>query len=247
MNDPVLIFDDDFSKAWAKAILQLKKDAWKSWNYVITIKNPTIENKEAIDKLNVFCKKEGLLLPDTVQRTIFPKHFYIEKRMHNKEAFYRAYNHFYSITRDKKHSVWGTYFKRMISYQTKDGSEYDQLDSIIKRIKSIKSNYGSANFIVIPQVGVESNKIMGAPCLNYITVQVEKQQEKRVVSLLAVYRNHDYLKRTFGNYWGLCELLKYICIESGAELGTVTCISSHAYVEDNKTDLLKIANEIIGE
>ena len=247
MNDPILMSDDDFSKAWAKAILQLKKDAWKSWNYVITIKNPAIENKDAIEKLNAFCKKAGLLLPDTVQRTIFPKHFYIQKRQHNKKDFYRAYNHFYNYTRDKEHCGWGTYFKRMISYQTKDGGEYDQLDSIIKRIKNIKSNYGSANFMVIPQVGVDSNKIMGSPCLNYITVQVEKQKEKRVVSLLAVYRNHDYRERTFGNYWGLCELLKYICTESGAELGTVTCISSHAYVEKNKTDLLKIANEIIGE
>lgn len=88
---------------------------------------------------------------------------------------------------------------------------------------------------------------MGSPCLNYVTIQVENTGANRTIHLLAVYRNHDYRERTFGNYWGLCDLLKYICSETSSVVGSVTCISSHAYVVNNKASLLKIANEILGE
>ncbi len=50
------------------------------------------------------------------------------------------------------------------------------------------------------------------------------------LSLLCVYRNHDFLERAYGNYWGLCYLLNLIACETNMEPGTLTCISSHAYI-----------------
>ena len=73
---------------------------------------------------------------------------------------------------------------------------------------------------------------------------MEKKRLNRTISLLAVYRNHDFRERTFGNYWGLCSLLKYICTETDSSMGSITCISSHAYVDTNKTELVTLAEKI---
>ena len=247
MNNPVLIMESDFSHAWAKAIIELKNNSWDAWNFVVTINNPNEVNNTAVQKLTDFAKGKGLIIPDKVQHTIFPSRYYKNDRIKNREKLYRIYNRFYDYTRQKPHSRWGTYFKRMISYETKNNEEYDQLGNIIDHINKRKKNYGAAHFMFIPQIGAESNRKMGSPCLNYVTVQVEKTGGNKTINLLAVYRNHDYRERTFGNYWGLCSLLKYICNETDSTVGSITCISSHAYVNNDKTELFKIAKDILGE
>ncbi len=247
MNIPCLIVADDFSIAWAKAVIRLQENSWKAWNFVVTINNPCSINQDAINEVSGFCKRKGLLTPDKVQHTIFPTYYYRKDRIHNRQKLYKVYDKFYGMTRQMEHSGWGTYFKRMISYTTSSGQSYDQLGSIIDHINNRPKNYGSAHFMVIPQVGKESNKIMGSPCLNYLTVQVENINDNRCISLLAVYRNHDYRERTFGNYWGLCDLLKYICEETNSIVGTITCISSHAFINNDRSELQIIAKHILGE
>ena len=247
MNNPVLVIEEDFSRAWANAIVELSNNNWDAWNYVVTIHNPEIINDTAVSKLTEFAENKKLITPSKVQHTIFPSRYYKNDRIGNRQKLYKYYNRFYDFTRHQPHSGWGTYFKRMISYKTKDGEKYDQLGNIIDHINNRKNNFGAAHFMVIPQVGAESNKKMGSPCLNYVTIQVEKLGDGRIINLLAVYRDHDYRERTYGNYWGLCDLLKYISNETNSNVGSVTCISSHAYVGSNRSELLKIANEILGE
>ena len=55
--------------------------------------------------------------------------------------------------------------------------------------------------------------------------------------MLAVYRNHDFLERAYGNYWGLCNLTGFLAPEVDATPGPITCVSSHAYVSEKKTAL----------
>ena len=144
-------------------------------------------------------------------------------------------------------SGWGTYFDRMINYDTPKGA-VDQLGQIIDNIKNRSKIHGSSFVMVIPQPHKDINKLMGAPCLNYITIQVEKNKSaknQRIINMLAVYRNHDFTERAYGNYMGLCDLLKYISIESNSSCGCLTCISSHAYVPNYKTELIKLSDKIL--
>ena len=245
MNPPILIQADDCAAAWAKAILSLKEHSWDAWNMVVTISQPCLENPDAFCRLTSFAENHGLITPKHVLHTIFPLQFY--KTPHAKERLYKFYNRYYRMTRKMPHSGWGTYFKRMISYKTKDGNEYDQLDSIISHISNRQKNYKAAHFMIIPQVGSDSNRQMGAPCLNYVAVQVENSENNKTISLLAVYRNHDFRERTYGNYLGLCALLNYICQETGSAVGQVTCVSSHAYVGNNRGELYSIAKDFLGE
>ena len=245
MNNPKTFIEDDFSKAWAKAVLELKNDGWNAWDYVVTIKKPEYLNLGFVDEMMTFASEKGLITPDKVQHTIFPSRLYKNDRIKNREKFYKAYNKFYNYTRSMPHSGWGTYFKRMIDYKTKEGVSYDQIGSIIDHINTREKTYGSSHFVFIPQIGSDSNRLMGAPCLNYLTVQVENVDSQKHVSLLAVYRNHDFVERAFGNYWGLCELLKYICTETDSVAEQVTCISSHAYISKHSKELYTMAESIL--
>jgi thymidylate synthase len=79
-------------------------------------------------------------------------------------------------------------------------------------------------------------------------VQVEKEDDKKIINLLAVYRNHDFYERAYGNYLGLIKLIQYIANETNSEVGNLTCISSHAELNGkNKKRLIEIAERIIGD
>jgi thymidylate synthase len=136
----------------------------------------------------------------------------------------------------------------MISYPTPIG-DIDQLGGIIDNINDRSINYGASYIIIIPCPNKDLNKIMGAPCLNYITIQTEKipnPDNKKIINMLAVYRNHDFTRKAYGNYFGLSNLLKYIAHETNSQIGTLTCVSSHAFVTDYRSALLDIAKNIIG-
>jgi thymidylate synthase len=74
----------------------------------------------------------------------------------------------------------------------------------------------------------DSHRPRGGPCLNYIALQLGRDSGSRTLSLLAVYRNHDFVQRALGNYIGLADLQAFLADQSGYGLGTLTCVSSRA-------------------
>ncbi|MCJ7504472.1 MAG: hypothetical protein MUP80_15640, partial [Acidobacteriia bacterium] len=100
----------------------------------------------------------------------------------------------------------------------------------------------AAYTVLIQKPGGETVRPLGGPCLNYIAVQTEQGQAGRplTLALLAVYRNHDFLERAYGNYWGLCNLLMFLAKEVGGLPGPLTCVSSHAYVAGKKRELKQL-------
>jgi len=246
MNRPIVICENSFQIVWAKAILALKSHNWSAWNVLAQIDYPELYDKTMDGLLKSFAERQGLILPKHVAHTIFPQTFL--KDGVSRDRLYEKYWRFFKLSRKKPHSGWGTYFERMIRYSTPNG-DIDQLGSIIDNIKSRSRNYGASYTMVIPYPNRDLNKLMGAPCLNYVTIQVEnttKPIEKKKINLLAVYRNHDFTERAYGNYLGLCNLLKYVAQETDSLIGTLTCVSSHAFVPKNKEELLVIANNILG-
>ncbi|MEL1135559.1 thymidylate synthase [Desulfitobacterium sp. THU1] len=247
MNPPQLIIEESFQTAWAKAIIALSKNRWELWNLVVQIKNPSMLNSTMHEEMRKFAlSHKKLIEPDKVAYTIFPFKSY-KSGITTREKLYKAYWRYFKITRKMEHSGWGTYFERMIRYPTTAG-EVDQLGSIIDNINSRRTNYCAAHVIMIPQPNRDLNKIMGAPCLNYLTIQVENPEDHRkIINLLAVYRNHDFRSRAYGNYLGLCKLLHYIAKETNSSMGSLTCVSSHADVPNDKRKLLQIANSFISD
>lgn len=245
MNVPTVITAHSFQAAWAQAVVGLKSSNWTTWNLVVQIDSPSVMDSSIQDRAIEFAKCHELITPVQVAHTIFPYKYY--KSGINRERLYKKYWRYFKFTRTQPHRGWGTYFERMIRYApTGDNAQaVDQLATIIDSIKGRRSNYGAAYTIVIPYPQKDSRRIIGAPCLNYLTVQVETVGRGKRVSLLAVYRNHDFLERAYGNYLGLCKLLEYIAAETNSEVGSLTCISSHAYASSHKQALYALAKSIL--
>ena len=131
----------------------------------------------------------------------------------------------------------------MTCYETKPGEIQNQLKNIIEAIRTRANVSTAAYTIVIQKPGGETIKPLGGPCLNYIAVQLERSNPVQL-GLLAVYRNHDFLERAYGNYWGLCNLMCFLAKETGTSAGPLTCISSSAYVSAEKTALRNLVDSI---
>lgn len=238
MNEIITISEENFQKAWAKVVLELQNNQWSIWNLVVRINNPIDIDVDKHKVMECFACNKNLIGQNQVAYTIFPYKLY---KGQDRDILYKYYWKYYKANNLKSHAKWGdTYFARMIRYGDKE-NVVDQLGTIIDSIKTRTKNYGASYVIVIPYPQKDIKRKMGAPCLNYITVQVELINQIKYINLCAVYRNHDFRERAYGNYYGLGKLLEYIALETNSKIGVLTCVSSHAYINADRTELAKIA------
>jgi len=233
---------ENFQQAWIEVVKQLIENQWELCNLMVQIKNPCFFNQNIHKSISMFAEREGLLGPKHVAYTIFPHGLYTLSD--NASGLFEAYNRkngMYDRLHRRK-TGWGTYFRRMTYYE-KNGNIVNQLGNIIDAINDRDAVSKAAYTIIIQNPGGETVRPLGGPCLNYMAVQIE-QSKHMTLGLLAVYRNHDFLERAYGNYWGLCNLLKFIAKEVNAMPGPLTCVSSHAYVAGKKTALKSLIDSI---
>jgi thymidylate synthase len=238
INEPVQIVTDGFQSAWLKVVRHLIMTHWEIRNLIVQIRNPSLFDQIYHSKIDAFTKTQHIIGPKHVAYTIFPYKLY--ERNENAMELFTAYNKergFY----DRIKTGWGTYFRRMTHYEGANGT-VNQLSNIINAIRDRENLSRAAYTVVIQSPGGETVRPLGGPCLNYIAVQAEPGQagQPLTLGLLAVYRNHDFLKRAYGNYWGLCNLLVFLAKEVGGLPGPLTCVSSHAYVDAKKTELKQL-------
>jgi thymidylate synthase len=235
INDPVCFVCDDFQNTWLEVSRYLITSHWEIRNLIVQIKNPRILDIEFHEKMEAFAKEQKLLGPKHVAYTIFPHRLY--ERCRKAKRLFTSYNRTHGLFERLQHlkPSWGTYFRRMTNYRGIDGT-VNQLDNIITAIRNRKILSKAAYTIIIPNPGGETVRPLGAPCLNYIAIQAEPNHAGHplTLGLLAVYRNHDFLERAYGNYWGLSNLLMFLAREVHGSPGPVTCVSSHAYVPTKK-------------
>jgi len=245
INEPVRVVNDNFQYAWVEVVKNLMVSRWELRNLIVHIRDPRVLDQPFHDKVEAFTKAQGLLGSRHVAYTIFPHRLYQDER--DSTALCTAYNRprglFERLQRRKP--SWGTYFRRMTHYNGSDGT-VDQLNNIIAAIRDRENLSKAAYTIVIQEPGGETVRPLGGPCLNYIAVQAESGQEGQplTLGLLAVYRNHDFLKKAYGNYWGLCNLLTFLADEVGGIPGPLTCVSSHAYVDAKKPALRQLVERL---
>jgi len=234
INEPVCIVARDFQNAWLEVVKSLMSTYWELRNLVVHIKDPTSIDQYFHSKIESFTGAQKILGPKHVAYTIFPHRLY-EGR--DAAGLFTAYNKRRGLF-ERIRTGWGTYFRRMTNYEGRDGT-VNQLDNIISAIRGRENLSKAAYTIMIQHPGGETVRPLGGPCLNYLAVQAEPARAglPMTFGLLAVYRNHDFLERAYGNYWGLCNLIGFLANEVGGAPGPLTCISSHAYVSGKKTAL----------
>jgi thymidylate synthase len=235
INEPISVVRNNFQAAWLEAVRQLMDSHWELRNLVIHIKDPSAMDQTFHQKIESFSRAQSILGPKHVAYTIFPYKLYARKG--NATDLFITYNKPSGLF-DRIKTGWGTYFRRMTNYE-EAGGIVNQLDNIISAIRDRDNISKAAYTVVIQKPGGETIRPLGGPCLNYIAFQVDAKKVNQPVTLglLAVYRNHDFLERAYGNYWGLCNLLRFLSKEVGGIPGPLTCVSSHAYVSNKKVAL----------
>ncbi len=234
INKPFLIESDSFQNGWLQAVRLLSLSRWELYNLVVHIARPAEFDSAFHTKIVEFAETHNTLGPKHVAYTIFPQGLYKGRSCLELFDAYNRPGGYY----DRVKTLWGTYFRRMTYYE-EAGKVENQLMNIIEAIKKRQKLSKAAYTALIQQPGGETVRTMGGPCLNYLAIQAERSQQsgRPILGILAVYRNHDFLKRAYGNYWGLCNLAQFLSSEAGGEPGPLTCLSSHAYVSDKKLAL----------
>ena len=234
IDEPRIIAQSSFQMAWKEAVSSLSRNNWELYNLIVRINNPSMFDDDFHQKVKTFCHNNSLLYPKDVAYTIFPHGLYDAQR--GAVQLFHSYNRergLYDRLQHRSRIGWGTYFRRMTHYE--DYSDpINQLENIIHAINTRSNTYGSAYTILIQKPGEETIRPRGGPCLNYIAIQIEHLGSSPILGMLCVYRNHDFLKRAYGNYWGLCNLAQFLSTETKLELGPITCVSSHAYIDNAK-------------
>lgn len=241
INEPVKVVAEDFQRAWLDVVRQLISAHWDLNNVVAHIRDVTAMDRNFHDRIESFAENQALLGPKHVAYTIFPHGLYRGKDASGLFAAYNKPKGFF----DRVKTSWGTYFRRMTNYEGANGT-INQLGNIISAIRDREKLSRAAYTIVIQYPGGETVRPLGGPCLNYLAIQAKPVQGSQsiIIGLLAVYRNHDFLERAYGNYWGLCNLIRFLAGEVGATPGPLTCVSSHAYVSGKKTALKALVEEL---
>jgi len=231
---PTLIEAEDPVNAWLKAVRFLAENG-DVFNVIISMENPLeFEDSDLI----LYDPRKGMETARSVEdvaNTIFPKR---SSKWNLADAEFASYYcRAYRRLLHKGPRSWGMYFLRLIDFGSK---HVNQLEKIISGLGGWGRNHKAAFVIHFSSSETDSPRPLGAPCLQFC----EFVREGEKLSLLAVYRSHDYYLKALGNFVGLSRLLRYVSERTGIPTGSIICHSTYAYLASNRNRAIKLISEV---
>lgn len=242
---------ENVSTAWVEALDRLVNGEGEAVNLTVVIADPTAEVPEIRAVVDSFVeerrrtRRRSVEAVSSVANTLFPESLYIERLGQNAEA------HLYKMERlgrevSHRRNPYGTYFERMVAWpdgKSRRGETVDrfnQLDQAVTRLRRLREQgtqrgnqfevglaSGADGTVAMPVVVPGRDTLtIGFPCLSHVSFSLQKG----VVHMTALYRNHDFIKRAYGNYVGLGRLLRFVGRQSGWPIGELSCVSASATV-----------------
>jgi hypothetical protein len=229
-----LVGGSDVSRAWLAAAEHLLRAGGQCSNLAVAVADPTAETRPIRDELDAFARavldRRGPM-PEihSVAGTIFPSGLYRPKAEAPAKHLYEMERLIRPAVRRHPLNRRGTYFERLVAYPQADGSEVNQLDRVLNKLRranELGHRNGNQYELATYHPGRDTNP-RAFPCLSHISVTLQQGR----LDATAVYRNQYFLARAYGNYLGLGEVLRFLATESGFEVGELLCVASHAYLE----------------
>lgn len=228
------------ARAWVAACRSIMGTGDENYNIVIDVADPvTLDDKdhEAITLVDKFLKRHNKYPIITVANTIFPQSLL---KPAGPTEFYKTYHRdFDALSAGSRR--WGRYFERMTRHQTKDGKEYNPLQSMIEKMKVRNGSYKAAYELAVYDPLLDGRMFRGGQCLSFLSFKIHPENG---LLLTAMYRNHTYITRCLGNLIGLGRLQRFIAQQAGLKLGSLTVISTHAEL-DTDGWRIKEARELV--
>jgi thymidylate synthase len=233
------------AKAWVAAASRIS-GAIDAYNVIIDVDNPTKfddRDNAVVALVDTFLRERDLNSISTVTNTIFPEALF---RTHGSPKFYDVYH---TEVYDKLTSSkgWGRYFERLTRHEDGEGATYNPLQDMIDKLIEVKASdhqYKSVYELAVYDPLVDRRYLRGGQCLSFLSFKVHPH---RGLCLTATYRNQTYITRCLGNLIGLGMLQGFVAKQAGMEIGSLTCIATHAELDIGKgwgiTDARKLVTD----
>jgi hypothetical protein len=240
------IYGPNLSHAWLATIEHLLAVGGKAVNLITVIESSAYEDIRVRRNIDAFlsARRSRSTWPvSTVANTIFPASLYLPRLGKTaREHLYAMHKEGDTIRRRLPANRFGNYFDRLIAWPGQEGT-LNQLEHVIRRLGTgnqrnpLSSAYELA--LSAPEIDAASatdlriympdrdKSPIGFPCLSHISLT----SVDGTLHMTAMYRNQHFLRKAYGNYVGLSELLKFLAHESDSQAGELVCIATHADAE----------------
>jgi thymidylate synthase len=225
------------AQAWLAAAAVVQDAGGEAHNVVIDIADPIVvagPDEAILTEVDQFLRMHRVNTLAGVANTIFPQSL-LDR--HGPDGLYAAYNDKVLPRMKQMTHDWGRYFERMTAWKKvkgKDVTIINPLDDLIRFMRDqIESGrtYRSAYEMTIYDPARDAGKVSNRQCLSFLSFKLTRDKE---LLLTVMYRNHAYISRALGNFLGLGRLQAFVAAQSGAALGSLTCISTHAEIDASK-------------
>ena len=229
--EPYSISVDSIEQGWYEAVEMLLKNG-KRTGLILHIRKPQMLNPMDLAQYDPNSFDKNLMSLSDVANTIFPKP--TERWNLPLASFSSYYANNYKRLHKRNPNSWGYYFQRLVEFGPK---KINQLERVISKLNEWRYDYHAALVIHFSSADTDKPRPRGAPCLQYL--QLGKTSANQL-GMIVVYRSHDYFAKALGNFLGLTRLLHYICRKCGAVPGSITCLSSYAFLNGNKEQIRRM-------
>jgi thymidylate synthase len=225
------------AQAWLAAAAAVQDAGGEAYNVVIDSADPLAvagPDEAILGEVDRFLRAHHVNTLAGVANTIFPQSL-LDR--HGSEGLYTAYNEKVLPRMKQMTHDWGRYFERMTAWKKvkgKDVTIINPLDDLIGFMRAqIESDrtYRNAYEMTIYDPARDAGKVSNRQCLSFLSFKLTRDKK---LLLTVMYRNHAYVARGLGNFLGLGRLQAFVAAQSGATLGSLTCISTHAEIDASK-------------
>lgn len=225
------------AQAWLAAASAVQARGGEAHNVVIDIADPLGEGEmdaALIREVDSFLRAHHRNTLSGVANTIFPQS---TLDRHGPEAFYGVYRETVLPRMKRMTRDWGRYFDRLTAWKRIEGTKVrviNPLDDLVQFMRTqLQSDrtYRNAYEMTIYDPARDAGKVSNRQCLSFLSFKLTDENQ---LLLTVVYRNHAYIARGLGNFIGLGRLQAFVAAQSGAGMGSLTCISTHAEIDHGK-------------
>ena len=224
-------------QAWLAAVIALRSNGGKAHNVIVDINDPINEtdtDAAIVKEVDAFLCDHHSYALNTVANTIFPERL-LDR--HGPEAFIQVYRDNVLPRIMRRTRDWGRYFDRLTAWKKVKGSQVtiiNPLEDLVRFMQTqIKSHrtYRNAYEMTIYDPTRDAGRGANRQCLSFLSFKLTSENK---LLLTVMYRNHAYISRALGNFIGLRRLMAFVASQSGTQLGSLTCISTHAEIDHGK-------------
>lgn len=227
------------ARAWLAAALAVQEAGGEAHNVVIDIADPLAADETDLAimaEVDSFLRSHRRNTLLGVANTIFPQS---TLDRHGPEAFYGVYHDrvlpkMKQMTRD-----WGRYFERLTKWKKLNGGKVELINPLDDLVQFMQGQiagdrtYRNTYEMTVYDPTRDAGKVANRQCLSFLSFKLNHENE---LLLTVMYRNHAYVARGLGNFIGLGRLQAFVAEQTGAKVGSLTCISTHAEIDHGKAN-----------